>query len=76
MKATLFSVQQMVEALEDEGLVRTNIRGTERRVALNPGFIAAPEIKATLLKIASAYPEFEQAIESLRMRPRKRGKEI
>lgn len=74
--APLFSIQQMVESLEDEGIIRTNIRGAERRVALNPGFIVASDIKAALIKLATAYPEFDEAIRNVRMRPRKRGKQL
>jgi len=67
------SIQRTLDRLEQEGLVATRKLGI-RRVTLNPLYPAAKELKALLLRLAEGYPEYAQIRESLRRRPRRRGK--
>ncbi len=76
LDAPLFSVQRMVDALEKEGCVATRVIGRERRVSLDPRYIAAEELRALLSRLSLAEPELELAAASLRRRPRRRGKEL
>jgi hypothetical protein len=72
----IYSVQRAVETLEDEGVLRTTALGSERRVALNPSYFAAKELRALLAKVADASPNLTEAVAAQRRRPRKRGKAI
>jgi len=69
------SIQRTLDRLEQEGLVATRKLGI-RRVTLNPLYPAAKELKALLLRLAEGYPEYAQIRESLRRRPRRRGKSL
>ena len=71
-----FSVQQMVESLEDDGVLATRMIGNVRRVALDPRFYGFSEFKDLLLKLGLAMPDLDKAISSIRRRPRKRGKPL
>jgi DNA-binding transcriptional ArsR family regulator len=69
------SIQRTLDRLEQEGLVATRKLGI-RRVTLNPLYPAAKELKALLLRLAEGYPEYAHIRESLRRRPRRRGKSL
>lgn len=69
------SVQRTLDRLEQEGLVATR-KLVIRRVTLNPLYPAAKELKALLLRLAEGYPEYAAIKESLRLRPRRRGKPL
>lgn len=71
-----YSVQLAVEAFEDEGIIRTVKLGSERRVALNPTYYAADELKQLLAKLANINPALMSRVAGIRRRPRKRGKAV
>ena len=73
--SSISSVQRTLDRLEAEGLVATR-KLVIRRVSLNPLYPAANELKALLLRIAEGYPEYARIKESLRQRPRRRGKPL
>jgi len=73
--SSISSVQRTLDRLEQEGLIATR-RLVVRRVTLNPLYPAANELKALLLRLAEGYPEYAEIKESLRRRPRRRGKPL
>jgi len=73
--ASISSVQLTLDILEREGLIATR-QFVARMVTLNPAYPAAKELTAFLLRIAEGYPEYNAIRESLRRRPRRRGKPI
>jgi hypothetical protein len=72
--ARLFPVQQIVRALEAEGVFATGLSGGTRRVKLDPRHYAAAEIRALLLRLAEGEPEIGRVAASRRSRPRRSGK--
>jgi DNA-binding IclR family transcriptional regulator len=76
LKAPRFSVQRIVDDLENERLIATRLWGNERRVTLQPASVGAKELQAYLRKLADGYPEFREITDSLRRRPRRRGKPL
>lgn len=72
----LKTVQRILMAMEDEKLIVGRTVGRERRIRLNDRYFAAAELKALLSVLARRDRETEAAAESLRRRPRERGKEI
>lgn len=74
--APLFSVQRAIDALEAERVVTTRVIGKERRVSLNPRFTGANELNALLRRLAIDFPEINDAVESVRRRPRAKGKPL
>lgn len=69
------SVQRTLDRLETEGLIATRQLGI-RRVTLNPLYPAASELKSLLLRLAEGYPQYAAIKQSLRQRPRRRGKPL
>lgn len=76
LNAPLLSVQRVVDALDEEGVVAVRSFGKERRVTLNPRFFAIAELRALLLRLAEGETEIQQAVSSLRRSPRRKGKEL
>ena len=76
LQAPLYSVQKVLAALEDEGILVAAPYGREQRFIFNPRYVANSELRATLRKLIPREPEIEVAAESLRRRPRRRGKAI
>ena len=72
---SISSIQRTLDRLEREGLIATR-KLVIRRVTLNPLYPAATELKALLLRLADGYPEYAKIRESLRLRPRRRGKPL
>ncbi len=73
--SSISSVQRTLDRLEEEGLIATR-KLVVRWVTLNPLYPAANELKALLLRLAEGYPEYAEIKESLRQRPRRRGKPL
>lgn len=73
--SSISSVQLTLDVLEREGLIATG-GAIVRAVRLNPTYPAARELKAFLMRIAEGYPQYEAIRESLRRRPRRRGKKL
>lgn len=76
INAPLFSVQRAIDALEAERILSTRTIGKERRTTLNPRFTGANELNALLRRLASDFPEINASVESLRRRPRAKGKAL
>jgi DNA-binding MarR family transcriptional regulator len=76
METSPSSVARAVDRLERERLVAARRWGMERRITLEPSTPYSNELRLLLLKIAEASPEYEEAIGSLRTRPRRRGKPV
>lgn len=72
---TISSVQRTLDKIEDEGLVASRPL-VVRTVSLNPHYYAAKELRALLLRLTEAYPEYGRLKESRRTRPRRRGKAL
>jgi DNA-binding transcriptional ArsR family regulator len=72
---SISSIQRTLDRLEQEGLIATRKLVT-RRVTLNPLYPAANELRALLLRLAEGTPEYAAIKESLRLRPRRRGKPL
>jgi DNA-binding transcriptional ArsR family regulator len=72
----LLSVQRIVDDLEREGILVSRLSGNQRRVTVNPGWVAAEELRALALRLAETIPEIRVALEAERRRPRRRGKPI
>jgi predicted transcriptional regulator len=70
------TVQNTLDGLERDGTVATRKIGVERRVQLNPRFFAFRELESLLAKLSEAEPELQKTAESVRRRPRRRGKNI
>jgi DNA-binding transcriptional ArsR family regulator len=70
------SVARAVDRLERERMVAARRWGMERRITLDPSAPYSSELRTLLLKIAESSPEYEDAIGSLRTRPRRRGKPV
>lgn len=73
LKSPLFSVQKIVNNLDREGVVATRLIGRERRVALDPRFLAYGELRELLLRLAAREPSLTDVAASVRRRPRKRS---
>ena len=69
------SVQRTLDRLETEGLIASRQLGV-RRITLNPLYPAASELKNLLLRLAEGYPQYAAIKQSLRRRPRRRGKPL
>lgn len=76
LDAGLFAVQSAVDALEREGVISTRLIGRTRRVALNPRFYGAEELRRFLLKASAGRRELIEAAASVRRRPRRREKPL
>ena len=75
LRTEISSVQRTLDRLEREGLIATR-KVVVRRITLNPLYPAANELKALLLRLTQGYPEYDKIKESLRVRPRRRGKPL
>ena len=75
LDAPLRSVQLIVESLEESKIIGTLLSGKERRVFLNRRYSAYAELRELLLKLGQKDSEVLEAAESLRRRPRTRGKD-
>ncbi|HEX5132540.1 MAG TPA: hypothetical protein VFX92_08640 [Candidatus Krumholzibacteria bacterium] len=74
--APLYSVQNIVSALDREGVLASRISGRARIVSLDPRYFACKELKAVLLRLAEAEPELRAIASSRRSRPRRAGKPL
>ncbi|MFN8138420.1 MAG: hypothetical protein U0R49_01335 [Fimbriimonadales bacterium] len=76
LNTPLKTVQRILAGLEEEGIIVGRTIGRERRIVLNERYFASGELKKLLSVIARRDRETESAAESLRRRPRVRGKQI
>lgn len=70
------SIQNVVDAFEDMGLVVGITRGRERRIRLNPRYRAAVELKALLDRLGDFDPRLQELAATVRTRPRTKGKPL
>jgi sugar-specific transcriptional regulator TrmB len=70
----LVTVQRIVDDLEREGIVVSRLAGNQRRVTVDPQWIAADELRALALRLLEIDPGLRTALENERRRPRRRGK--
>ena len=69
LSAPLFSIQNILQDLEDQGLVASRRQGRMRFVALDPRYFAYKELQALLERLAEAEPELDAAASQRRSRP-------
>jgi DNA-binding transcriptional ArsR family regulator len=72
----LISVQRIVDDLEREGILASRLSGNQRRVSINPEWIASQELRALAVRLAETLPDIRAALEAERRRPRRRGKPV
>lgn len=73
--ASISSVQESLDLLERDGLISSR-QVVVRAITLNPTYPAARELKAFLLRVAEGYPAYQQIVEAIRRRPRRRNKHL
>jgi len=76
LEAPLLSIQNIIDALEREGVLSTRLLGNQRRVTLNERFYGFKPLKELLLRLAEGDPRLQSIVGSLRRRPRRRGKAL
>lgn len=69
------SIQRALDGLEREGLIASRQLAV-RTLTLNPLYPAAKELRALLLRLVQGYPQYQEIKESIRTRPRRRGKQL
>ena len=74
LKAPVYSVQRIVDALDRVGVLSTRVSGGSRRVSLDPRYFAASELRALLLKVAQADEALQEVAQARRSRPRRARK--
>lgn len=72
----LLSTQRILADLEREGILTSRLAGNQRQVRVNPGWPAAAELRALVLRALDLIPDLRTALESERRRPRRPGKPI
>ena len=70
------AVSRYLDKLETGGIIVSRYIGKERRVSINPRFVARKELTSLVEKLSGAEPELMERVRSLRKRPRRRGKEV
>lgn len=76
LKARPYSIQQILDSLEEEGVTVSRKLGLERRVTLNPRYPAHEELRAVLLKLGRNNRDLVRALARRRRRPRRKGKPL
>lgn len=74
--APLVSVQRIVDDLEREGILASRLSGNQRRVIVNPEWIASQELRALATRLAETIPDIRATLEAERRRARRRGKPV
>lgn len=70
------TVQRILRALEDLGVVASRLRGRVRLVSLDKTWYAAAELRALLQRMSAADEDVLAAAASVRRRPRRPGKPL
>jgi len=73
LRAPLYSVQNIVAALDREGVLASRVSGRARMVSLDPRYFAFRELKELLFKLAEAEAGLRAAASDRRSRPRRAG---
>lgn len=74
--ASVSTISKYLDRLEAQGITVSRYIGKERRVSLNPRFVAYEQLVALIERLSLAEPEIRDTVNSVRRRPRRRGKEI
>ncbi|MFT5287413.1 MAG: putative transcriptional regulator [Planctomycetota bacterium] len=74
LDAKAAAVLYIVDGLEAEGIISSRRLGRTRRLALDPRYFAAKELKALLVKHGEANARLRQLSGKRRARPRRTGK--
>lgn len=70
------NVLESINRLEDSGVLVTIPTGRMRRVAFNPRYLAASELRSLLNKLSMHRPDLIEAAAEVRRSPRRAGKEL
>ena len=70
------TVQRILRELENLGVVASRLRGRVRLVSLDRTWYAAAELRALLMRMATADESLMAAAASIRRRPRRPGKPL
>jgi DNA-binding MarR family transcriptional regulator len=70
------TVSRYLDKLEDSAVTVSRYIGKERRVSINPRFVARRELQDLLTRLGNVDQEVMDELRRLRRRPRKRGKAI
>ena len=70
------TVQRILRALEDLGVVASRLRGRVRLVSLDKTWYAAAELRALLQRMSAVDTDVLAAAASVRRRPRRPGKPL
>ena len=70
------TIQRILRALEDLGVVASRLRGRVRLVSLDKTWYAAAELRALLQRMSAADEDALTAAASVRRRPRRPGKPL
>jgi DNA-binding transcriptional ArsR family regulator len=70
------TIQRILRALEDLGVVASRLRGRVRLVSLDKTWYAAAELRALLQRMSAADEDVLTAVASVRRRPRRPGKPL
>ena len=70
------AVTNLIDKLENQGVLATRLIGKERRVALNRRYFAYGALRELLIKLAEADPAVQKLAASIRRRPRRKGKPL
>jgi DNA-binding transcriptional ArsR family regulator len=74
--AAKLTIQRILRDLENLGVIASRLRGRVRLVSLDRTWYAAAELRALLLRMASADESILAAAASIRRRPRRPGKAL
>lgn len=70
------NVLESINRLEESGVLVTIPTGRMRRVAFNPRYHAASEVRALLHRLSLHRPDLMEAAAAVRKSPRRAGKEL
>jgi hypothetical protein len=70
------SVEKFLDRLEEDGIIVSIREGRNRNVSISPRFRSRQTLVPMLKQLGASSPEIQQALMTLRRRPRKRGKPI
>jgi DNA-binding transcriptional ArsR family regulator len=74
--AQLSAVQRALRSLERDGIVAGRTMGRIRLYRLNPAYLAGPQLRSFLRRLAELDPELQERLATIRRRPRRSGKPL
>ena len=76
LDARLYSVQKIVDGLEEDGIVASQFDGRTRIVTLDPSFAAAEQLKTLLVRLIDVNPKIRRIVARRRSRHGRRGRAV